>query len=543
MTQFSDFSYSAQESISSFTLHQQQYLIFPSNSNKNWNQDNPASWQFRYTPLFLPKLDSRGELETQIKQIGDEWTVYMTIFLDKNTAKELAFFSLSKVYREYEINRSNISAFPIRYSEIDIPELQTRSQFQILKRKFDFTGSETDFTIRIQTQNKRDAENLASEILPNSSIEYSYSASVNKLGQNFVRVTFDRIKDSSRFAKLIGFGDKAFIHRDDERLLAEEIYTQAKIDTYVEDKEQFIGEIQNQLMTFFEKNISIGEEKFDQEKWNRTYNQEDLRPDVLTKTLNKLFTKDEEENNWKINTSADLNCNAEVINKIKVAPIDLFDSTIKGGVATKGSLSNDDLKKLLRQYDITVEIEGNQIIPKSVNVKEMNLAKFKSTGSLEVKNQFIQSRETHIKGCIEIYKYSRNFNDEQIDESEINIELLLQELYNKYPNLNRSHDRDILAELILFIAYSMARNNKKYSAHQLIQISLGLHSESNLLRRRGSNSNSNYIDERYWLKLKDCLMEVEDIEMTAKVKTLLDETKNQEDIDNRDKKGQLLPPI
>lgn len=553
MTQFFDFSYNAKESISSFTLHQQKYLIFPSSFNENWNQNNPASWQFRYQPLFLPKLDyTSGKIKTLIKQIDKVWVIFLTIILDDYTAQQLAYFSLCKVFpfQEYEINKENIFAFPIRYSEIDIPDLKKYSEFSILKKNFDFTGTERDFTIRIQAENKSDAEKLAYEILPNSSIEYSYSASVNKLGQNFVRVNFDRIKHSPRFAKLMGFGDKAFLHRDDERLLAEEIYTQAKFDTYVEDKDQFIGDIQNQLISFFENNISTGEERFDQEKWKITYNNEDLRPDVLQKTLNKLFTKDEKENNWKINRSSDFSGNAEVINKLKIANIDMLDTTVKGGLTRKSALSDDELRKLLTQHDITVEIEGNKIIPKSINLKEMNLAKFKNTGSLEIINKFVQSRETEIKGSIDIYKYSPDFNEEEIGKSSINIEQLLQqELSNRYPKIKSEDYKNLLADSVLLIAYLMAKNNNKYSAHQLIEISLSLHSEANLLTEL--TSNTQYIDEKYWSRLKECLIAVEDITKTAKVKALLDEKRFQEKLENqdkisnlnRDKKGQQLPPI
>jgi hypothetical protein len=154
----------------------------------------------------------------------------------------------------------------------------------------------------------------------------------------------------------------AYVQRDDLRKLLEGIHTQVDFKAVLEKPEQFESGLFDKLIDRWSQLESS--KSFDEAKWQSTYNQEDLKPNILTKELNKLFTKDESENQWKFNPSAELTAETDVVNQIKAKA---------GG---KLSLSNEALNKLLREHNIEADIEGTKIQAKSIDLHQVNLADF-----------------------------------------------------------------------------------------------------------------------------------------------------------------------
>jgi hypothetical protein len=118
--------------------------------------------------------------------------------------------------------------------------------------------------------------------------------------------------------------------------------------------------------------VTADEVFWDSQLGKETYNADDLKPDVVTKELNKLFTKDQGKDQWSFNTSA--SANANVLN------------LVSGGFS--GSLSGSRLQEWLREHNIETEIDGTKIIAKSIKLEQLNMANFLSTFnfSMEYRN-------------------------------------------------------------------------------------------------------------------------------------------------------------
>ncbi|MFY7802402.1 MAG: GTPase domain-containing protein [Limnoraphis robusta] len=382
----SDLFFSATE-IATFDFNKQRKRIWEATNNR---PDSPRTWQFRYDPLLVPEI-SNNQLSVNSKQWRESfWRTSLTILLDKDEAKKLAHQTVCASYpkQKQEIQHFNVFAREITYIKIDIPALKELApEAKIIKKYFEFAQLAQEFTIEIESPN-RDTALQIEKSLSSMTLDYEYSISARKSQQNTVKFSLHQLKDSKLFKKLKGFGDVAYVHRDDLRKLLEGIHTEVLFDAVIEKPEHFEAGLLDKLLTYW--NQSESSKNFDETKWQSTYNEDDLKPNILTKELNKIFTKDENENHWKFNPDADINADAGALMEIK------------GKIGGKLSLSNDELKKLLKERNIETDIQGTKIEVKSIDLRQVNLANFNDTTKLINVVTFLQPIESNIsKGSVE----------------------------------------------------------------------------------------------------------------------------------------------
>src|ERR1700704_1269862 len=167
------------------------------------------------------------------------------------------------------------------------------------------------------------------------------SFSVKSTKFNISSITADKIKDSNLYAKLNGTCGIGTVSRNDLRKLTQDAVSQLKAYAIIEDQASFSQDLLNSLLAA-SHTVTADEAFWDSQLGKETYNADDLKPDVVTKELNKLFTKDQGKDQWSFNTSA--SANANVLN------------LVSGGFS--GSLSGSRLQEWLREHNIETEIDG-----------------------------------------------------------------------------------------------------------------------------------------------------------------------------------------
>ncbi|MBD2361284.1 50S ribosome-binding GTPase [Anabaena minutissima FACHB-250] len=383
---FSDFVFSATE-IAAFDFNKQKKRIWEATNNR---PGSPQTWQFRYDPLFMPEVSNNQLLVRSEEWQGSYWITSLTILLDNEEAGKIAYQSVYNLYPEEKgkIQRSSVFALQIAYIKINIPELKELApEATIIKENFGFSQPSKEFTIKIKSPDKDTALKIEKG-LSSMTLEYEFSISARKSQQNTVRFSLQKLKNSKLFTNLRGLGDVAYVHRDDLRKLLEGIHTEVVFDAVIEKPDHFESGLLDKLLTYW--NQSESSKNFDETKWQSTYHQDDLKPSILTKQLNKMFTKDEHENHWKFNPSADINADAGALTQIK------------GKIAGKLSLSNDELKKLIQEQNIEVDIQGAKIEAKSIDLHQVNLADFNDKTELISVVTFVEPVESNtIRGSVD----------------------------------------------------------------------------------------------------------------------------------------------
>jgi len=354
--------------ITTFEYGQNQHRIYATLGNTSVV---PVSlWQFRYEPLFIPRIKIDGSLNAEINKVGQRWQIRLPIYLYTRESSRLAYEKLKEVYSwnptiKMQIDPSNVTAFNVKNitSTIDLTGIIPNANLQT--RRLNLTSTPSSFDIIIYVPNKEQAEAVTSA-LPHLQISYDMSFSAKTLKHNFVEVKRSELRTSALFAALNGLpgGVEKYVHRDDARSLSEGISTSLAVSGIIENPDELDKTLLEKVLSTFSTDARANLETFDDEKWKSTYNSDDLKPDVITSQLEKMFTKTEGQDEWKYNANASISGKAS------------FLDILSGESNIAGSYTQEGLRKRLEERDIEVQFDGNKIIAKSVKVSRMNLSTF-----------------------------------------------------------------------------------------------------------------------------------------------------------------------
>ena len=350
---------------------------------------HPSSWQFRYDPIFVPEVSESGELNLIKRKIVSGWRVFLTIYLDDTKAQDLAYSSLKEVYKDNPINKQNVSALYISSVRIAIPELTRIKAATLAEDLIEFASPSHDFTIVIDVPDEQTAD-LVAELLPVSTIRYTMTFTAKVAQQNTIKIKYIDLKQSSLYAKLSGLSrqGEAYVHRDDLRMLMEGVHSSVELVGTLEAPDKFDQALADRVLTGMTTKANTDEANFDAQKWASTYHADDLRPDVITRVLNKMVKKDQTKDEWKLDVSIGSDT------KLKALQI------AEGEIGLKGGIKGEALQELLREREIETQIEGNQIVAKSVNVQRVNLNNFESAAEFTSVIAFISNFRDPVNGHI-----------------------------------------------------------------------------------------------------------------------------------------------
>jgi hypothetical protein len=173
------------------------------------------------------------------------------------------------------------------------------------------------------------------------------------------------------------------------RRLLDGISNQVQFDEIIEKPENFENGLVVKLLARFD--TSADSKDFDETKWKSTYNAADLKPDVITKELNDMFTYSSSEDQWKYNV------NFQTSGKVG------FLDVLSGEAKADGAYTNEELKKRLDQQHIHAEFEGHKIVAKSVDVQQVNLSDVNQENDfISVKTFLGPNQEFRAAGAVEV---------------------------------------------------------------------------------------------------------------------------------------------
>lgn len=361
--------------------------------------DKPQLWQFRYDPLFVPETDSDGKLAIRNVKFGIKRRLTLNLFLDNNKAQDLAYLSIKNGFpaNAGQIAKDNISAIVLSQLSITIPDLQELGGVRLVNSSYPAIAANESILIVLEVSDDQKAKEVMELLESNTvAIYYDMSFAARQATYNAVKIKFSDLKNSNLFAKLDGLNTNAvYVHRDDMRRLLEKSSGFTKVDGQIENPDQFDRDF---LRAAYDKlgakqNIQLA--SFDAEKIKSTYNAKDLEPSVLTRTLNKVLQWDEGSKTFKVNTSGETGGGFSLVG--------IFEAN--GNL--KGNYTKEEVVTFLRKNDIETQIEGNMIVPKAINLQQINMSDFNSENEFSSVTAYVSKIKEVLKGRIDLNTASR----------------------------------------------------------------------------------------------------------------------------------------
>ncbi len=358
--------------IASFNLGEFNYQIWSALNN---DPTKPTLWQFRYHPLFIPAIGLDGNvIFKQNYKVGNKFRTNFIVFLDNNKAQEYAYAQIRNAYpaQSSQIAKSNITAFQVKSIKIDLPDLRNISSTARIVNDEYFSAAAPlpNILIEIEDDSDEKLNQIKNEL---SATRFSYKINLNArtISQNSVSIKFYKLKEAKLYASLNGLpgaGEIRYIHRDDLRKLSERILEEINIEATIAEPEKFKEDLINDMLRQWATSTDAA--TFDANKFASTYNPDDLKPDQISKALDKMFTYNETKKEYKYNSSNEISG--------KGSFLDIFSAE----AASKGTFSREELIYLLNKHDIEASFEGNKIVPKAIKVLQVNMSDFNSDKTL-----------------------------------------------------------------------------------------------------------------------------------------------------------------
>lgn len=121
--------------------------------------------------------------------------------------------------------------------------------------------------------------------------------------------------------------------------------------------------------------------------WNSVFwNDDNYRPDKISKTVNEIYLKLDKENQRKMTNSFKNDRKFE--HDVGGDFLSLFsaESSIKIDVSSSGTNSEEDMERLFTEAKEHVEWNGEKFVPKPLSLSRINLGKFRDNQSLHTRN-------------------------------------------------------------------------------------------------------------------------------------------------------------
>lgn len=384
--------------------------IYENSRNQYAYANNPSRWQFAIEPLLSLKLSPDGkaelstiDLEPSIKKIDGKWRkfkrsrIMIPVSIITPNARGIALDVIRTRYPEQacDLGTQNIDALPITSIVVTSTDIQSVNQpyystGRIVTDRFSFFTSPSYFNLFFELTESYPGTLEADivrfrEFLPFMQLKATVSFSVKGTSFNLVSVVADKIKSTELYVKLVGDGGETFVHRNDLRRLTQSAAAQLSATAIIEDQASFDYALFSGLINSA-RTVPADEKWFDDNQGKHTYNEEDLRPSHIQSYLNKVFTKDQGSDQWKVNTSASGGGS--------------FLGIIEANAS--GAVSTESLKTWLKENNLETEIKGDIIVVKSINLEAVNISKYvnSSNTGVEVKNISGDTLKTNLSTVI-----------------------------------------------------------------------------------------------------------------------------------------------
>jgi hypothetical protein len=362
--------------------------VYENSRNQAEYRNTPERWQFVIEPLLST---IKGEADTIdykvysldpiIRKSGGYSTlsyakhrVLIPLRLRSDTALEQALNVILAAYPNIDkckLGWQNVDVLPLTDITISISDIEAPDGLFVKNAKIhapsqSFLTSPKELYLSFDIWEKDDSPDKELrrflDFVPFMQITAVVSFSVKSTKFNLTTIVADKLKGTDLYAKLSGNGGIGYVSRTDLRTLTQKAANQLTANAIVEDPASFDQDLFRSLIAA-SQTATADEAFFNSQAGKQTYNADDLKPDVVTSEINKLYTKDSGKDEWHFNSSASTNANLL--------------GMISGGAS--GSMSTSQLHEFLKERNIDNEITGNKIIAKSVQIEQVNLSQFLSS--------------------------------------------------------------------------------------------------------------------------------------------------------------------
>jgi hypothetical protein len=357
-------------SVANFDIGNRRFGIFPVLANAT----SPVEqWQFRYEPLLLPEMDALGQLAIVAGQNGAKWTTAITVHIGDAEPNRLAYQSLIKAYPNTggKIIDSNVSHLRLEKiafrMEPPIPQ-----QFGQLVSSSISPGAAPTVAIVFSSPTQEAAKNLEAMLRgPDHTLicEYEYRTRATKAGT--ISIKMKDLQGTKLYVALDGIPNKhlkeiVYVRRNDLRTLTKEIFRETKITEVFEDPALVNEDIIKTLLDRWNQTVTIDLSKISQETLKSTYNAQDINPDRIERQVNEWFRKTQNERQYQANKRVLMEGGFDVAK--------IFGGSAKNDI----TLSESEVRKALEDIGYKVDFTGLKIIPKSIDLKQVNMTDFNS---------------------------------------------------------------------------------------------------------------------------------------------------------------------
>jgi|GEM_PF-4713301 len=413
----------------------QNRAIFPSTKNEVRNEE---MWQFRYFPLFIPRVDENGKFVIEYDQLDeDTWFVYLHLWRDNNKSKELAFNKISEIYRNElktntgkfvdvkKIKASNIYAIPVSQVQvISIDGIPKDVIWSLAKTNYSSIGTSGLLKLKLKVQSEKEAKSIIdkSRFLD---IRLAFDIKSKKVKFNSCNIAYKDLQQSKLYESLNGVGSEGYVHRNDLRELVKNVTKEININCTVEEGSRYQAELeiyQNILTAWGQNQENV---EFSKIEFDKTYNSDDLKPDVYEKNLNEFYDKIHTINSISNDKKNTLKLSIPIPENPKI-PL---------GIETDQSKKRELTENILKENRIKAEWNGEKYIPKSIALIRYNLAVFEKEGNINSSIQYVSDSDLG-KQTVDV-EYD-NFSESKI-QSYSSLNTRISKLEEDLSNLSNSH--------------------------------------------------------------------------------------------------------
>ena len=397
--------------------------IYENTRNQSIYSRSPERWQFIIEPLLTPRLNPnpttniKMDYRSESLDSGVRLVAYIDTKTGKRRTKSVPFLrtrvlipldlitqdardrALDAIFAAYPsvdkcaIGRPNVDVLPVTDITFTISDLEDQKsvigrnvRFHTKTLNFLTSPKELFLSFDVDEEDQDTSLPVLQKFLaffPFLEFDAQISFSVKSTKFNIASIDIDKLKNTALWVDLSGNGGVGFVSRTDLRNLAQSAAASIRSSFTIEDPASFDQNFIDSLITS-SQNITADEAFFNSEQGKQTYNADDLKPDVVTREINKLITKDATEDQWTFNGSASANANVLGL--------------VSGGFS--GSLSGSSLKKWLSDRDIESDIQGNKIIAKSIQIKQVNLSNFVSSYNYGTEYRNVSGAKSNLRTVI-----------------------------------------------------------------------------------------------------------------------------------------------
>ncbi|CAF1495497.1 unnamed protein product, partial [Rotaria magnacalcarata] len=324
----------------------------------------------------------RGELRLNVMFGNDE--------IDDMARQEIVKTGETGTFKVAPLIIDSFSAFVVSANNNPVPGVHPFRRMH---------PSDKTMTIRFECSSEGIAKKVMSRVINGDyNVEFAFFfAGLNKVSTSIMSITSDSLKSVLSKTRADGGNTKAtYIHRGQANKFISSYLANVRKMIYKEDPKSntssLTAGLEDQFVSLMQQGMDNSkQEKLDLNMYGQVWSSSDVNPDRLTSELNKIFTYNQAETNYRNTSDKYYDFHEEYAKSLAVSAafessasifgivsgsMDISASVNKAESGASGKTTYDvisltDIKKYLDQKSIETEWKGEKIIPKSFQVYKL----------------------------------------------------------------------------------------------------------------------------------------------------------------------------